>query len=215
MPRSNPPKTASRNLPSQKRAFPCDLDSLYEAAVKALARRAQSTAEIVRSLEKKKADPKQIGEVLRRLKENGYLDDARFARSFACTRLENEQFGKERVRRDLKSRGVMEPVAQQAIGQAYQDVDEGELLRRYLKRRVNVPEAFSKPSKLVGLFRRLLRAGFASDTIVRELKQIVKSLESPQVKGRSREWRDLVLPSLDETLEFLAQNPGAESDLDK
>jgi regulatory protein len=161
---------------------PEPVEKLYDASVKALARRAHSTAEIRLLLEKKKAGKRQIEAVVKRLRENGYLDDARFARYFAASRLEGELQGKERVRRDLRSRGLQEEIAQEAVSQAYQGSDEADLLRRYLKRRVNLPRAFSKPSAVVSLFRRLLRAGFASDTIVRELKKI---RESPLVKDRA------------------------------
>ncbi len=187
-------------------------DALYELAVKALARRARSSAEVRLLLEKKEASRKQIEAVLRRLRENGYLDDARFARHLASARLENDLQGKARVRRDLRGRGVKEEIAQDAIGQAYQNIDEGELLRRYLKRRVNISQAFSRSSTLVSLFRRLLRAGFASDTIVQELRKI---LQSPLVKGRLAGISGIESPTLDETLDSLSEFHGAEDELDQ
>ena len=180
-------------------------DSLYEAAVKALARRARSTAEIRTLLEKKEASRRQIEAVLKRLRENGYLDDARFARYFASARLEEELQGKERVRRDLKARGLPEETAEKAIGRTYQDVDEAALLRQYIQRRVNLSRAFSKPSAVVSLYRRLLRAGFRSDTIVQELSRLLKS---PLVKGIIGKRTEL--PSLQELLDSLSDPAGRD-----
>jgi len=203
---------ASEKMASRKAKFPLDTNSLYEAAVKALARRARSSAEIRLVLARKKADPKQIEKVLRRLKENGYLDDTRFARGFASARLENQLHGKVRVRLDLRRRGVTEHLSQQATAQAYQDVDEAQLLRRYIKRKVNISEAFSRPSKVAGLFRRLLRAGFASDTIVQELKRI---RESPLVKGRADLPSGSEPVAWDELLDSLSETTEAEAEFDQ
>lgn len=187
-------------------------EALYESAVKALARRARSAAEIRLLLEKKKAGKKQIEAVLKRLRENGYLDDARFARYFASTRLENDLQGKARVRRDLQSRGLKEELAQGAIRQAYQGVDEAELLRRYIKRKVSLSRPLSKPSAVASLYRRLLRAGFASDTIIQELKKILKS---PLVKGRATGCSEAEPVAWDEVLDFLSEESEAEAELDQ
>src|SRR3990167_4635391 len=83
-----------------------DADSLYEAAVRALGRRARASGEIRQLLAKKKGSKPDIDAVLKRLRENGYLDDARFARSFVAARLEDKLHGKARVRRDLAAHRV-------------------------------------------------------------------------------------------------------------
>ena len=189
-----------------------DADSFYEVAVKALARRARSTAEIRLLLERKNASERKIEEVLHRLRENGYLDDARFGRYFASSRLENDLHGKARVRRDLKSRGVKENIAEKAIGKAYEGIDENEVLRQYIKRKVNVALAFAKPSSVASLHRRLLRAGFASDTIVRELKRMLQS--SPRAgkiaAGRAGSSSAVEPVAWDELLDSLSEIPETE-----
>ena len=155
-------------------------ENLYQTAVKALARRARSNGEVRLLLEKRQASKSQIDAILRRLRENGYLDDARFARFFVAARLENDLHGQRRVRQDLRARRVHPEVIEEAIASGYEKVDEGELLRRYLKRKVRLPRALlSKPSAIASLYRRLLRAGFRSATIVRELKKILRGMPSP------------------------------------
>ena len=74
------------NMPLRKTASSRRGEVLYEAAVKALARSARSTAEIRSLLEKRQARKGEIETVLRRLRVNGYLDDARFARWFVSAR---------------------------------------------------------------------------------------------------------------------------------
>jgi regulatory protein len=196
--------------PTSEHARSLDNDALYETAVRALGRRARSTAEIRLLLEKKKAGKKQIEAVLQRLRQNGYLDDARFARYFAAAQLENELKGKARVRRDLKGRGLNEEAAEKAISRTYQDVDEAALLRQYIRRKVRVTKPLSKPSTVASFFRRLLRAGFRSDTIIQELKRM---LQSPLAKGLVAGGSEP--PPWDELLDSLSENSEAEAELDQ
>lgn len=154
-------------------------EALYEIAVRALAQRARSINELRALLERRKAAKQDIEAVLARLRQNGYLDDARFARSFALARLENEGQGPRRVQRDLAARRVHPELIQQAVSTAYSGVNESKLLRDYLRRKLRLTGAPQKPSALPSLYRRLLRAGFASDTIVKELQALMRG----QTKG--------------------------------
>jgi regulatory protein len=166
--------TITKPIPDEK--------ALYEIAVRALARRARSTNEMRALLEKRKAEKKDVEAVLARLRENGYLDDARLARSFVASRIENERQGSRRVRRDLAARRVHPEVIAKAIGSGYEDVDERELLRSYLRRKLRLTKPPQKASAVAALYRRLLRAGFASDTIIKELQGIMKGT----MRGMSR-----------------------------
>jgi regulatory protein len=153
---------------------PPDEKALYEIAVRALARRARSTGELRALLQKRKADAKDIEGVLARLREHGYLDDARFARNFVAARLENQRQGSRRVRRDLAARRVHPELVQQAVRAGYEGVDEQKLLRDYLRRKLRLTRPPAKSSGVASLYRRLLHAGFASDTIVKELRSMLR-----------------------------------------
>ena len=189
-------------------------EELYESAVRALASRARSTAEIRLLLLKKKGGKQQIEAVIARLRENGYLDDARFARYFASSRLENDLHGKMRVRRDLKARGLNEDLAQQAIRSAFQGVNEGELLRRYLKRKVNLSHGLAKPAAVASLYRRLLHDGFSSDTIIRELNRIRQSPLAAKFQGHSAGKSAAGPMDWDELLDSLSEVSQEEAELD-
>ena len=189
----------------RKSSSPPDADSLYEATVKALARRARSSGELRQYLLKRHATNTQMEAVLKRLRENGYLDDARFARAFAASRLQTDLHGSARVGRDLAARRVHPEIAREALAAAYEGIDEGELLRRYLRRKVGRSRLPDKPSAVDTLYRRLLRAGFRSATIVRELR---KMLPGPLSKGHTpsenTNWEEL--------LESLAETDESESE---
>jgi len=175
------------------------VETLYDAAIKALARRARSSGEIRALLARRKASKADIEAIIHRLKEHGYLDDTRFARSFVASRIENRLEGKVRVRRDLAARRVKPEIADEAVRRGFEDVDEAQLLRQYLQRKLRVSKPLNKPSAVQSLYRRLLRAGFRSDTIVGELKRLLRGpLSKAAASDEPIRWEEL-LDSLPET----------------
>ena len=79
---------------------------LYEVALRALTRRAHSVQEMKQKLGRRSDNKLLVQVVMARLRENGLLDDARYATQFARQRTELRKQGKFRVARDLRARGV-------------------------------------------------------------------------------------------------------------
>ena len=191
-----------------------DEQGLYEIAVRALARRARSTNEVRAILAKRKGDKEDIEAVLRRLREHGYLDDARFARSYVASRLENDRLGPRRVRQDLAARRVHPELIQKTVRAAYEDVDERELLRQYIQKKVRIQSGTPKASAVAALYRRLLRAGFRSDTIARELQGLMQGLTKGTPRGSSLRSRAEVDPEKwQEWLDSLSDASEPEAEL--
>ncbi len=147
---------------------------LYEYAVGALARRMRSVAELKRLLRNRVEADTEIGKTLVelivvRLKDQGYLNDAKYATSFSSYRRDNEKFGRMRVVNDLKAKGVHGDVIEKAVSSVYEDVKEENLARAYLRRK-----RLKKPidqKQTARVFRNLMRAGFGSKTIFTILKK--------------------------------------------
>src|SRR5881394_2677821 len=136
---------------------------LYEYAVGALGRRMRSIAELKRLLRKRVDADTEIGKtlvelVIRRLKDQGYLDDAKYAAAYSSFRRDNEKFGRRRVLTELKVKAVHGEVIEKAIDAAFAGVDEEKQAREYLRRK-----RLKKPSDkkdAARIFRQLMRAGF-------------------------------------------------------
>ena len=75
-------------------------------AYRAVSQRERTVAELRTFLERKRLDPDVIDEAVEELSEAGLLDDARYARRFAEDKRELEQWGGERIARDLQRRGI-------------------------------------------------------------------------------------------------------------
>lgn len=147
-------------------------DSLYDYAVRALSRRMRSVAELKR-LMRPRVPEGELGELLveivvRRLKDQNYLNDSNYAAAYSSFRRDNEKFGRRRVITDLKVKGVHGEVIAKAVEQAYAEVNEEELARAFLKRKRLKKPANNKDAARV--FRALVRAGFGPGISIRILK---------------------------------------------
>jgi len=149
-------------------------EELYEYAVEALARRMRTVAELKRLLRQKVQADSEFGQTLvelivRRLKDQGYLNDAKYAAAYSSFRRDNEKFGRMRVVTDLKVKGVHSDVIDAAVSAAFDEVNEERLARAYLERkRLAKPKDQKQAARI---FRQLLRAGFRSKTIFAILKK--------------------------------------------
>ena len=149
-------------------------DELYQYAVGALGRRMRSTAELKRLLRRRVEAETEYGQtlielVIRRLKDRGYLNDAKYATAYSSFRRDNERFGRMRVITDLKTKGVHGEVIEKAIADTYDEVNDEKQAREYLRRKRLVKPKDQKQAARV--FRQLLRAGFGLKTIFVILKK--------------------------------------------
>lgn len=83
-----------------------ETERAIDLAYKAVARRDLTVAELRSRLERKNVPPEAIDDAVAELEETGFLDDARYARQFAEDKRELEQWGAERITRDLHRRGI-------------------------------------------------------------------------------------------------------------
>ncbi len=150
-------------------------DELYEYAVGALARRMRTVAELKRLMRARVEDADSeygqtlIDLVVRRLKDQGYVNDAQYAASFSALRRDNQRFGRRRIVTELKVKGIRGEMIDSAVGQAFEGVNEEKQAREYLrKKRLEKPKDQKQTARI---FRQMVRAGFGTKTIMTILKK--------------------------------------------
>ncbi len=164
---------------------------LYEYAVGALGRRMRTVAELKRLLRQRVEIETEIGQtlvdlIIRRLKDQGYLNDAKYAATFSSFRRDNEKFGRRRVVTDLKAKGVHGEVIDKAVDSVYDEVNDEKQARDFLARKRTKKPVDQKQTARV--FRQLMRAGFSSKTIFTILKkwdideEVLAKLESEDIQ---------------------------------
>jgi len=150
-------------------------EEMYEYAVGALGRRMRTVAELKRLMRARVEDPESeyaetlVELVIRRLKDQGYLNDSSYAAYYSSMRRDNQKFGRARVITELKTRGVHGSVIEKAIETTYEGVNEEKQAREYLrKKRMEKPKDQKHTARI---FRQLVRAGFGTKTIFAILKK--------------------------------------------
>jgi regulatory protein len=164
-------------------------EELFEYAVKSLGARAYSTGDLKSKLRMRAANATDADAAIQRLKDIGYLDDKRFAESYAAARVENEGFGRMRVVQDLRARRITGDMAEQAVGQALGDKTEEELIDAFMARRMASVFAggpIEDARKLATAYRKLRRAGFTSGAILKALKRLAARPEESRNLSKKR-----------------------------
>ena len=151
-----------------------DDQTLYAVALRALMRRAHSSFEMRTYLERHAEDPEAARRILARLKQNKYIDDARYALEFARARARLRRQGHHRIARELRARGVPDQHIEAALAETFAETDEAALVRKVIERRLRAVRGPLDQRKTASLYGTLLRAGFDSDLIRRELRAAAK-----------------------------------------
>jgi regulatory protein len=139
---------------------------LLARAIALLARREHSRAELARKLKRSLGDedPARIDEVLDELERRRLLSDTRFAGTMA--RVKAERFGDARIQHDLRSAGVGEEAAADAMSSlAGTEFERARAVWR--KRFGTLPATASERGRQA---RFLHSRGFSQDTIHRVLR---------------------------------------------
>jgi regulatory protein len=159
---------------------------LYNAALRALMRRAHSVHEMKKSLERRAEEKSLVKSVLDRLKREGLLDDARYAKQFTRYRAESRRQGQFRIARELRTRGVPDRHINAALEERSAEGDESALVRTRIERKLRSFRGEIDDRKLASIYHSLLRAGFPSDLIRRELRSLT-SENVPEMPDASSE----------------------------
>lgn len=145
-----------------------------EKAVRLLAIRPRTTAELRGRLRRSGVTGDLMRTVINDLTAARYLDDLAFARAWVTGRMTSRLFGLRRLRWELRQKGLPPPIIEQAIRETFgeespSDAEEQRaravIARRLPPYRRLAPEVRAR--RLAGL---LARRGFASTTIARVLR---------------------------------------------
>jgi regulatory protein len=172
---SEPPDETSDGVPPSGehpgRVF--ELDDAVARCHRYLARRDRTVAEVGAHLERIGVRAHLIDEALAVVAEQGYLDDARYARLFVEDRRAIDGWGVERIRARLEAVGVEEQVIDEALG----GIDHGaelEAATQLIARRCRLP--FERDAERQRAFELLVRRGFDTDVAYDAIRTAGSSL---------------------------------------
>lgn len=145
------------------------MSTAYVAALKLLARRELSEAQVRQRLARKGFEGDTVDEAIAKLKAERAIDDARVAEAIARTETAVKRRGKLRVRRQIESAGISSAEARRAVNEAFEDLDPNALLEAALAKRLRAAASIKDDREFQRLYRFLVGQGFDSDQVMRIL----------------------------------------------
>ena len=160
----------------RRRVPPADGDApdpppdAYLTALVLLSRRELSTAQVRDRLRRRGCADDQIDEALARLRNQRSLDDARVAHAAAHLETSIRRKGPARVRQRLRSMGLSDDLVDEAVSEAFREVDVDARLDEALTRRLRgqTPATLDERARH-RLIRALVQQGFPLDGVLKRL----------------------------------------------
>jgi regulatory protein len=146
--------------------------SAYLEALKMLARRELSEAQVRQRLARRGENQDSIDEAIKRLKDDRSIDDERVAGAIARTETSLRKRGRRRVQQQIEAAGIPKSIASRAVAEAFQELDPDALLSASLARRLRGRERIADDREFQRLFRYLSAQGFDADRILAHLRRL-------------------------------------------
>lgn len=163
-------ETAARLSPDEKRA------RLFQRAARLLASRPRSVEELRERLSQSRGATKtNVEEVIARLKEYGYLDDEKFALTFASSRVSQRPIGRRRLEQDLALKKIDRSVAGEALDQVFAETTEEQLIDRAIEKRLRLRGRPQNRAESKSLFDHLMRQGFPFELVSDKVRAVSKA----------------------------------------
>jgi regulatory protein len=167
-PSSDEPRV-SRLTPEQLRA------RTFQRAGKLLAAKARSVAELRERLLEKCPDKAVVEIVIARLREYGYLDDERYAVSYASSKVRQSPVGRRRLEQSLAMKKVDRAVADEALDQVFAETPEADLIDLAIEKRVRLRGLPKTRAEAKSLFDHLLRQGFPFELVGDKVRAVSRT----------------------------------------
>ena len=138
----------------------------FNRAIKLLTIKPRSVAELrERLLRGKDANKNVVETMIARLQEYGYLNDERFAFSYASLKVKQRPLGRRRLQHDLKLKKVANSVAEEALELVFAETPEEQLIDAAIEKRIRLRGRPKTRIEAKKLFDHLLRQGFQFELV--------------------------------------------------
>ena len=142
----------------------------YLTALRMLARRELSEAQLRQRLTRREHDPESIEAALTRLKAERSLDDERVAGVIARSEAGLKKRGRYRVTRQIEAAGIAPAIARRVVDETFATIDTDALMSEALARRLRGKTRVEDDKEFSRLYRYLIAQGFEPDRVMALLR---------------------------------------------
>ena len=122
----------------------------------------------------KRYDKEAIEKLIAELKEQGLVDDAKFAKLWARARILSKPRAVWLIKKELIARGVDSDAAQETIAALEDNINETELIKEVVKKRLWLSQGIDKKKQKQRIYLYLKRRGFGDSNILKVLNKTIK-----------------------------------------
>ena len=155
------------------RATPEGLEQVIRLAVRFLAQRDRTIAQVVRYLTSRGASSLQVEHAIHRLSDLRYLDDQAYAQRWVDARLAAKPMGQERLKAELSAKGISDGVVSRVLAEVFRQVSEEILAHRALE----IAHRHGRRLQPYQLARLLHQRGFSDEVIEGMMAEFRRSEE--------------------------------------
>jgi regulatory protein len=150
--------------------------ALYDRAMRLLAARSRSAADMRRRLRRDGAEPGRVERVIAALSARGFVDDAAHARSVTRSRVRSKGTSARRIEQELRRQGVAADIAAEAIGEVFADeaIDEASVAVAMARKRAAQLADLPAPVQRRRLYGYLARRGYGPDVVRAAVDAVLK-----------------------------------------
>ena len=148
-----------------------------QSALRLLAFRSQSIAEMQQKLTRQGYEQRTVAQVINEMRNTGYLNDDRFAQEFVRYQLIRKPTGRFLLHAKLKEHGINDDIADRSLAQALPEDREKELalqLAHEKKKELRIQLAKLSALQKQKIGQYLSSRGFASDLVWETIDQLEK-----------------------------------------
>jgi regulatory protein len=142
---------------------------VFECALRFLAYRPRSAAEVHDHLISRGYSPSAAAGTLEKLHSLSYLDDEKFARNWAAAKFISRGYGPKRIEQELRSKGIREALIRDVLRETCDPGCEAERARSLLGKKFASPN-LADPKVVRRAVGFLRRRGYSSEVIFALLK---------------------------------------------
>lgn len=125
-----------------------DTFKLLKKAEKFCAYQDRCKSEVVAKLKALEATPKVIQEILNHLREDGFICEERFVKSFVRGKMNQKHWGINKIRFALQQKGIDAKMIRDAINEIDSDTYRLELEKILKAKKINETDPFKRKAKL-------------------------------------------------------------------
>lgn len=159
-----------------------DRQKAYAQALLMLSARSRSSFEIATKLKEKGWPETRVEQVLRRLENEGLVNDSQFAKDWVNSRLSTKGKGKMRLKQELRMKGISQPDIDVALGNIDEDMEMESARELAGKRwgRLSCERTRDQERKITAF---LMRRGYSGTVAVRVVRELANGLYEEQEDG--------------------------------